>query len=157
MLILALGLLAGCREGDSASDPAAQTTTATPTSPTDSASGSRFATVVHETAAGGEVGPVVRLDSARVVDEFVAQFTRAGLGEKIRAELEVRDLRPGDVMVGRVVAIGCDVPQVLIRDAGELLVAQPVPKSTHECFAPMTSVALAPVSQDEVPQPTGGE
>ena len=57
----------------------------------------------------------------------------------------------GRVLLGAVVAVGCDVPPgVRVEGAGSDLriLAKPVPSPLQECLAPVTTVAVVSVPAD---------
>jgi hypothetical protein len=79
------------------------------------------------------------------VAAFIEPFER-GLGQQIKDKVAATDVPEGQALVAAVVGIGCDVPpSVTITETGggvEITpdkVASPLP----ECFAPVTSVAMA--------------
>lgn len=106
--------------------------------------------ILTATSAGGTVDPTPTvLATPGDVRRFVAQFGRAGLGRQVRAAVARTVVPDGEVLLGAVVAIGCQAPkEVTVSRVGETLSVLPVPlkPSPVECFAPMTSVALLLVS-----------
>lgn len=170
-LLLALVLaapIAGCGEdaGDgerTAEDPATSTpATSTPattdlptdvtTAPTPEPSATTgsggLVTILSGTAAGGETGAAFRLDVPASLDRFLRQFERGSLAGEIRATVSGIRLREGQSLWGRVVAIGCDVPPtayVAVEDGEVTIVPGKVASPMEECFAPVTSVAIAVV------------
>jgi hypothetical protein len=158
--LLALFLLlpvAGCGEDTDArsEDPADRSSSesSSPSSGSSSpssgeSSGVDFTEValLSETNAGGAVStrPTV-LDDPATIATFTSGLEGRTLPGKIRAEAR-RTTVPGDrVLVGAVVAIGCDVPPgVAVQSAGNGLQITPLKaeKPHLECFAPVTTVAL---------------
>lgn len=156
------GLLVGCGSEESASDPAtdpATGPTSSVTSPAPSGSPSEppadgpveFATVelISQTAAGGRVSeqPTVLADASDVAD-FAAQFKAGRLGSDIADAVERAAVPEGRVLVGAVVALGCDVPpgvRVQVEGGALTITALPVKSPLQECFAAVTTVALVTV------------
>ncbi len=147
LLILLVTLLAGC--GGETDEPRAEDTS--PTGPTSSAATTgpvehTLVAILSETNAGGEVAPApVALDTGTAVDEFVQGFDSERFGDKIRTAVAGTDVPTGRVLVGAVVAIGCEVPSdVAVQRTADGLSVTAVKsgKSPMECFAPVTSVAL---------------
>ncbi|HYF72657.1 MAG TPA: hypothetical protein VD864_07535 [Nocardioides sp.] len=136
--LLLAALLTGC--GEDATAPAA-----------DGDPPTRVATVVSGTAAGGDVAPrPTVLDDEAAIAEYAGQFRGPLVRDVIRAARAVA-VPDGAHLVAAVVAVGCDVPpRVEVTGAGSDVsflpakVASPHP----ECFAPVTTVALAAVPQD---------
>ena len=151
-LLAVLLLLAGCGDStsDSASDPASQPSSSTtePGEPTESAAPQTIA-IVSQTAAGGEVDlTAVPVDDDAALQEFTAQFNRAGLEEKIATAVAGATVPEGYTVMGAVVSIGCDVPpDVSVEQGPDGWVVTPhkVPSPLQECFAPVTSVAIVAV------------
>ena len=151
LLLAALVLLAGCGDStsDSASDPTSQpSSTAAPDEPTESAAPQTIA-IVSQTAAGGEVDlNAVPVDDDAALQEFTAQFNKAGLEEKIATAVAGATVPEGYTVMGAVVSIGCDVPpDVSVEQGPDGWVVTPhkVPSPLQECFAPVTSVAIVAV------------
>jgi ABC-type glycerol-3-phosphate transport system substrate-binding protein len=151
--LLAVVLSAGC--GDSTSDGASQpapqpssTSTTASDEPTASAAPQTIA-IVSQTAAGGQVDlNAVPVDDDAALQEFTAQFSRAGLEEKIATAVAGATVPEGYAVMGAVVAIGCDVPpDVSVEQGPDGWVVTPhkVPSPLQECFAPVTSVAIVAV------------
>ena len=148
-VLLAVVLLAGCGDStsDSASDAASQPSSTTASDePTESAAPQTIA-IVSQTAAGGEVDlNAVPVDDDAALQEFTAQFNKAGLEEKIA--IAGATVPEGYTVMGAVVAIGCDVPpDVSVEQGPDGWVVTPhkVPSPLQECFAPVTSVAIVAV------------
>jgi hypothetical protein len=153
-LLLATLLLGGCGSdsSDVATDQPSQSTA--PPTPSDSATKggspteSQTIALLHQTAAGGHVDPnAVRLDDETAQAQFAGQFQR-GLDKKIAKAIASATIPSGQVLVGAVVSIGCDVPPgvtVTLGPDGYVLVPEAVPSPLKECFAPVTTVALVAV------------
>ncbi len=105
--------------------------------------------LVSQTAAGGRVGErPVRLDTPAAVHRFTAPFRGGTLAGKVAAAVRRADVPPGRVLLGAVVAVGCDIPpgvRVVGSGPGLRLVATPVRQPKQECFAPVTTVAVVSV------------
>ena len=150
-LLAALLLLAGCGDStsDNASDPASQPSSTTASDePTESAAPQTIA-IVSQTAAGGEVDlNAVPVDDDAALQDFTAQFNKAGLEEKIATAVAGATVPEGYTVMGAVVSIGCDVPpDVSVEQGPDGWVVTPhkVPSPLQECFAPVTSVAIVAV------------
>ena len=153
--LLAAVLLAGCGDStsDSASEPAPQpSSTSTSTSASDEPTGAaapQTIAIVSQTAAGGEVDlNAVPVDDDAALQDFAAQFNRAGLEEKIATAVAGATVPEGYTVMGAVIAIGCDVPpDVSVEQGPDGWVVTPhkVPSPLQECFAPVTSVAIVAV------------
>ncbi len=170
-LALAVGLAAcsddgGDEGGDTATDPAASSSTPSPTEDAPSpepgvtpqpdvgtaetiqatgSAGVTQATMVHQTEVGGSASTLAfALDTDQAVTDFVGQFDDSfaePLGAAIGAEV---GLAPEATPYAATVAVGCDAPRSVAIDAGEagFEVAPKLPKSTVQCFAPMTYVVV---------------
>lgn len=100
--------------------------------------------VLSGTAARGEPGPAVPLDSAGAIESFAGQF-RGDLGQQIVDAVAGLDPGPGETPYAAVVSIGCDIPPSVgldLSDGVRFLPAK-VASPMQECFAAVTSVALA--------------
>jgi ABC-type glycerol-3-phosphate transport system substrate-binding protein len=151
--LLAVVVLAGCGDSasDSASDPASRPSSATASAsdePTEAAAPQTIA-IVSQTAAGGEVDlNAVPVDDDAALQDFAAQFNRAGLEEKIATAVAGATVPEGYTVMGAVIAIGCDVPPDVSVEPGPdgwVVTPHPVPSPLQECFAPVTSVAVVAV------------
>lgn len=96
-------------------------------------------TLVHATAGGGES----ETKATDVSDEadlaaYVAQFDDELAAKVTQAAGEVE----GDVVLAQVVSVGCDVPPGASLE-GDVIVPKKVADPKQECFAPVTTVALA--------------
>jgi len=140
-------LLAGCGDagddnGDNG-DTGDTGATAHPPAPT--------VTVVSGTAAGGQVADEVTvLDDDAAIAEYAGRFRGPLAGEVTRAAGRA-DVAADSVLVAAVVAVGCDVPpgvDVAGTGADARFVVAKVASPHPECFAPVTTVALAVVPQD---------
>jgi hypothetical protein len=126
-LALAL-LLAGCGSDTTADSPPAETPTRTPE-----------VTLVSATAGGGETeAKATDVSDDADLAAYVAQFDDAFAAEVSAAAGKV----DGDVVLAQVVSIGCDVPPGASLDDG-VIVTEKVADPKQECFAPVTTVALA--------------
>lgn len=105
-------------------------------------------TLVSGTAAGGEVSRrATPLPDEAAVTAYAAQFSKQFAAKLTRTARQV-DVPEGNTLVAAVVAIGCDVPPGAdARRAGDgiEITAHEVAAPHPECFAPVTTVALAPV------------
>lgn len=150
-LLAVLLLLAGCGDStsDSASDPASQPSSTTASDEPTEAAAPQTIAIVSQTAAGGEVDlNAVPVDDDAALQEFTAQFNKAGLEEKIATAVAGATVPEGYTVMGAVVAIGCDVPpDVSVEQGPDGWVVTPhkVPSPLQECFAPVTSVAIVAV------------
>ncbi len=104
--------------------------------------------LMSETSAGGEVSsqPTV-LDSPAAIDDFAGGL-EGRLADRIRAAALDAEVPDGRVLLGAVVALGCDVPPgvaVELTPEGLEITALKVTRPKRECFAPVTSVALVTV------------
>jgi hypothetical protein len=149
--LLTLVLLAGCGDStsDSASDPASQPASTTASDKPTEAVAPQTIAIVSQTAAGGEVDlNAVPVDDDAALQEFTAQFNRAGLAAKIATAVAGATVPEGYTVMGAVVSIGCDVPpDVSVEQGPDGWVLRPhkVPSPLQECFAPVTSVAIVAV------------
>jgi hypothetical protein len=105
--------------------------------------------LLSQTAAGGEVSAVARiLDSPGSLARFTAQFRGQGLPQRVRQAAD-RLGGGGHVVVGAVVAVGCDRPLgvdvVYGQNSTVQLLPHEVASPLPECLAPVTTVALASV------------
>ncbi|HEY0950239.1 hypothetical protein [Nocardioides sp.] len=142
-------LLAGCGDTSDGTgapgDPGGNGSTAQgdPPAPT--------VTVVSATAAGGRVDDEVTvLDDDAAIAEYAGRF-RGPLAGKVTRAAERADVAADSVLVAAVVAVGCDVPpDVRVAGTGRdaRFVVAKVASPHQECFAPVTTVALAVVPQD---------
>jgi hypothetical protein len=158
--LLVLTACGGDDASDVASDPVGSTSspaTSTPSTPSESPTGKPSGddvdfdeiAILSQTAAGGQVSTTaVELGDPAQMEAFVNQFEFAGFGDEIARKVAATTVPEGQVLIGAVVSIGCDVPPG-VEVAGEpgswtitpLKVADPLP----ECLAPVTSVAIVAV------------
>ena len=100
--------------------------------------------LVHATAGRGEAAAeATELPDAAAVREYAAQFDEI-LALKVQRAARGIEVGANEVLAAQVVAIGCDVPSAAAYRDGAFVptdVAPPRP----ECFAPVTTVALAAV------------
>jgi hypothetical protein len=168
LLALALGAGCGARTGDdvgAASGPASPSGTPSERTPSDSRLPSagpvdfELVAILTGTAAGGTVDPTARpLRTPDEVSALADEFPRAGFAQQIRSTIASTDVPSGQVLVGAVVSIGCEVPsQVTVSQVADRLLLEAVPgkSSPQECFAAMTSVALVLVGESLVPPVSG--
>lgn len=107
--------------------------------------------LLTESAAGGQISksPVL-LDSADAVAEFTGQFNGRTLGSDIEAAVSSAKPAAGQVLVGAVVALGCETPTgvSVSNDDGLVITPTGMPKPTTQCFAAVTTVAIVAVAVD---------
>ena len=131
-----------------ATPPPSRRSTTASDEPTEAAAPQTIA-IVSQTAAGGEVDlNAVPVDDDAALQEFTAQFNKAGLEEKIATAVAGATVPEGYTVMGAVVSIGCDVPpDVSVEQGPDGWVVTPhkVPSPLQECFAPVTSVAIVAV------------
>ena len=171
-LALAGGLSACRDDGGTATDPAATTSTPSPSenpSDTPSETPSPSESPSEDPSAGGDATPIRVEGSAGVTDavlvdategggspsemafaldtdQAVADFVvglQSGLPDEVTAAVE--DLSaPGTTPYGAVVSTGCEPPRSVAIDAGEagFQVVPALPKSTVQCLAPVTYVVV---------------
>ena len=106
------------------------------------------------TAAGGEVTSTpTRLPDDAAAQEYAARFGAAGLRGEIVAAVKRAEVPDGRQLAAAVVAVGCDVPpRVVGTGSGDdvgVRAALPSP-NTKQCFAPITTVALVLLPEQEV-------
>jgi hypothetical protein len=103
--------------------------------------------IVSETAAGGTAGgPAVRVDRPAGMARLTRDFRNPGLTTKIRAVVHGTKVAEGQALYGAVIAVGCDVPpsaSVEVTEGKVVITAGKVADPIPECFAPVTSVAIA--------------
>jgi hypothetical protein len=103
--------------------------------------------IVSETAAGGESGgPAVRVDRPAGMARLTRDFRTPRLEAKIRSVVQRTRVAEGQALYAAVIAVGCDVPpsaSVEVTDGKVVITAGKVAKPMQECFAPVTSVAIA--------------
>lgn len=127
-LALAL-LLAGCGSDTSAESPPADSP------PSEAAE----VTLVSATAGGGQTEAMaIDVTDEGDLTSYVSQFDDAFAAEVSAA---VRKVDGGPVLA-QVVSIGCDVPPSASLQAG-VIVPEKVADPKQECYAPVTTVALA--------------
>jgi hypothetical protein len=105
-------------------------------------------TVVSGPAGGGEVSRrVTVLEGEVAIAKYARQF-RGPLARSVNRAAGEISVPTGDQLVAAVVAVGCDVPSgVEITGAGpdaRFVVGKPAAHHP-ECFAPVTTVAVAVV------------
>ncbi|ABL83211.1 MULTISPECIES: hypothetical protein [unclassified Nocardioides] len=108
-------------------------------------------TLVSGTAAGGQVADGVTVLDGRAAIRAYAGGFRGPLAGKVASAATGFEVPPDAQLVAAVVAVGCDVPpdvDVVGEGAATTFVPARVPSPRQECFAPVTTVALAAVPQD---------
>jgi len=155
LLALALATPTGCgsntaSDGD---DPAATdgvTTSDTPTSEPPQPR-AEVLKIVSQTAAGGESGgPAIRIDRPGGIAKLAQDFRTPGLADKIRSVVQKTQVAQGQALYGAVIAVGCDVPpsaSVKVTDGTVVITAGKIVNPMPECFAAVTSVAIALVDR----------
>jgi hypothetical protein len=102
---------------------------------------------VSETAAGGRTGqPAVRVDRPAGLARLTRDFRTPGLGAKIRSVVRRTKVSEDQALYAAVIAVGCDVPpsaSVAVADGKVVITASKVANPMVECFAAVTSVAVA--------------
>jgi hypothetical protein len=127
LLLATLPSLGGCGDDTSAQSPPA---------------GAPAVTLVSATAGGGDV----ETRATDVTDDadlaaYVEQLDDSLATKVTEAAGDVH----GDVVLAQVVSIGCDVPPSA-EVQGDVIVPAEVAKPMKECLAPVTTVAVAGVS-----------
>ena len=105
--------------------------------------------LVSQTAAGGRPSEsATLLETAGQVSAFTSQFRGPGLRLQVQQAVD-RLSKTGHVIVGSVVAVGCDRPPgvdvVYGEDTTIRLLPHEVASPLQECLAPVTTVAVASV------------
>jgi hypothetical protein len=101
--------------------------------------------LVHATAGRGvAAGQATELPDDAAVEEYVAQFDDV-LAGRVRLAAQRVEVGGDHVLAAQVVAIGCDVPPAATYRDGAF-VPRKVASPLRECFAPVSTVALAAVS-----------
>ena len=151
----ALLVAAACGEDTGSDDTRAEDTPASASSSPPSGTGDVGFTevaILHDTAAGGEVSSrAVALEDQQAVEAFVADLDSDKLAGEVQDTADAAQPPAGQVLVGSVVSIGCDVPpgvDVQRTDGGVEITPLKVPSPQKECFAPVTTVALVTVDAD---------
>lgn len=110
--------------------------------------------LVSRTAVGGEVDRAATvLDDSAATTRFGEQFETGGMGEEVAAAVARTDVPEGQVLLGAVVALGCDVPSevaVARTSEGVTITALKTAKPLKECLAAVTTVALVLVDENAV-------
>lgn len=124
--------LAGCGEDD-------------PAEPDVRDHGSADPVLVHATAGRGEPATAAtELPGEAAVAAYAEQFADV-LAARVRRAADEVVVGDGEVLAAQVVAIGCDVPPGATYHDGRFVPAKVV-SPLPECFAPVTTVALAAVA-----------
>ena len=145
-----VGALTACGSDTGDSDTGLEDSPTASQSPTASDTPENHAEVVEivsETAAGGGTGgPAVRVDRAAGLARLTRDFQTPGLTTKIRTVVRQTKVSEGQALYGAVIAVGCDVPpsaSVEVTDGKVVITAGKVAEPMPECFAAVTSVAIA--------------
>jgi hypothetical protein len=129
--LAALLTLAGCGD-DTSSEPMATETPAE----------SPVVVLVHATAGGGEAAAeATDVTGENALTSYVEQFDDALAAEVTSAAGKV-DVGDGEVRIAQVVSVGCDVPPGATAQDGAI-VPEKAESPLKECFAPVTTVAVA--------------
>ena len=130
VLLTALPLLTGCGDDVGAGQ-----------SPAPGATPDVAITLVHATAGKGDPEQRATDVTERAdLTAYVAQFSDDLAAKVTRAARSAG----GDPVLAQVVAVGCDVPPgAHLED--DVIVPEQVPSPLEECFAPVTTVAVAGV------------
>lgn len=142
-----LGLTAACGSSSSpvttgpASDPAGS-----PSRSPGPVAGAHVLPLISMTGGGGRrTTSALPLDTPAEIAAFVRQFGPP-MGHRVRSAIAAAPTG-GKVLVGQVIAIGCDRPpgaDVVVGTDGQVrLVARDVASPLPECLAAVTTVALA--------------
>ena len=154
-VLLTASLLTGCG-GETASEQRPNEPAPSSVSRSDQEGGLDHTVVdiVSATAAGGDVDNLATvLDADSAVADFTEQFEGHTLATQVGNAANRADTPPGQVLVGAVISIGCDVPPgvtVTSTDSGVVITPKKVLKPLKECFAAVTTVALVNVDADAV-------
>jgi len=145
----ALAMSAACGSATSSADTGGPNGggPATPT-PGSTVPGARTV-LVSQTAAGGRVSARASLlDTPGHLAAFTRQFRMPAMRNRVHDAAD-RLAKTGHVVVGAVVAVGCDQPPgvdvVYGEDTSIRLLPHEVATPLPECVAPVTTVALASV------------
>jgi hypothetical protein len=148
-----LGLTAGCDSSSSstANDPGrgpASDPAGLPSRSPGTVEGAKVLPLISMTGAGGQPQPTAtQLDSKADLKAFARQFRVPAMWHRIDTEVGDRLGRPGQQVVGQIVAVGCDRPpgaDVVVNEEGDVvLVPREVASPLEECLAAVTTVAVA--------------
>ena len=148
-----LGLVAACGSSSStAADPAtgpAYDPAGNPSRSPGPVAGAQVLPLISMTGGGGRrTAHAQVLDTPAEAAAFVRQFGPSAMRDRVRSAIAAAPTG-GKVLVGQVVAIGCDRPpgaDVVVGTDGQVrLVAREVASPLQECLAAITTVALASV------------
>jgi hypothetical protein len=149
---VALGLTAGCNSSSStANDPGqgpASDPAGLPSRSPGTVEGAKVLPLISMTGAGGQVqATATQLSSKPDLKAFARQFRVPAMWHRIENEVGDRLGKPGQQLVGQIVAVGCDRPpgaDVMVNGDGDvILVPREVASPLEECLAPVTTVAVA--------------
>ncbi len=102
--------------------------------------------LVHATSGrGAPATEATALPDAAAVEEYAAQFDDV-LAEKVQRAAAGIEVGADEHLVAQVLAVGCDVPPAAAYRDGAFVPAE-VASPLEECFAPVTTVALAAVPE----------
>jgi hypothetical protein len=102
-------------------------------------------TLVSGTAGGGDLGThATDVSDDAALSAYAEQFDDS-FAAKVTAAAGRVDVGNAQALMAQVVAIGCDVPRSA-HVRGDTIVPATVASPMKECFAPVTTVALAVVS-----------
>lgn len=142
MLVLVLGLAAGCGEGE-ATDPAIPDAR---TSASTRESDYSVVALLSETAAGGRLSTTLTpIDDQAALNAFTRQLSNESLVIEVERAVNGHSPSEGYELGAAVVAIGCDIPPgvtITRGDAGIEIVVEKVLEPLSECLAPVTTVAV---------------
>lgn len=152
-LLLALGLLlTGCGSESPADEQADGPTPGASTSASPGDADHTVLALVSESDVGGEVDPrAVPLDTPQRTADFASRFEDQRMEESISRAIAGASVPEGQVVLGAVVAVGCEPPTEVSVEVGPdrvEITAAPV-KSTQQCLVPVTTVALVAVAAVE--------
>lgn len=140
LTLAALGLLAGACGDDGTAAPEA--------GPWPPACDHCDPVLVSATAGGGHATTeVTELADRRAVQEYAGRLS-GSLARKVVRQADRIEVPEGYALGAAVVSVGCDVPpgvDVAVDEGPPTFRPKQVPTPTEECFAPVTTVALAPV------------
>lgn len=149
-LLVGPGVLAGCAGQESSgsagsAESAGGEESSTASNPAGTIEFTEVA-LLSETAAGGQPGPAVELDGPGAVRDFTRQFDSTRLTSRVATEAARTDVPDGQVLLGAVLAVGCDEPSGIVgvtREGDEWTVeGAPYLGPAKQCFAAVTTVAL---------------
>lgn len=148
LVVLGLVVLGGCGQPRPGADPAPAPASSAPVPSTpvrvSGGAGAVAVAVVTASNAGGEVVPYATvLQGPGALRDLVSSLAPSAR-VSVREAVEAAEVPAGRLLLGAVVAIGCDPPSGLRveRTPEGYRVNAQVPKPGVQCLVPMTSVAL---------------